>query len=142
MPPTPSSDAGGVSKRHRIHLSGPMTGLVNLNEYAFRVAAERIRGLGHEVFVPHESILAHTSYRVALLMNLAWVCEHATAQVLLRGSEASPGSRAERACADALDLPQYVEADGQYYLLHKFGRTLATLAEAPGLHVVGDADEG
>ena len=141
MPPTPSSDAVGIAKRHRIHLSGPMTGLVNLNEYAFRVAAERIRGLGHEVFSPHD-LETETPYRKALIMNLTWIFGHATAQVLLRGSEASPGSRAERAYAEALGLPQYVEADGQYYLLNRFGRTLATLGKAPGLHVVGDTDEG
>ena len=138
MHPPPSSDIAG--KRHRIHLSGPMTGLVGLNEYAFRVAEKDIRALGHDVFVPHD-IVADRTYRQALLFNLAWICDQATAQVLLRGSEASPGSRAERACAEALGLPQYVEVDGRYYLLNRHGRTLATLQPAPTLAAVETGDE-
>ena len=141
MPPPPSSEVVSIAKRHRIHLSGPMTGLVGRNEYAFRVAEKRLRELGHDVYVPHD-IPPDRAYGQALLLNLAWICDQATAQVLLRGSEASPGSRAERACAEALGLPQYAEANGQFYLLNRHGRTLATLQPAPKIEAVETGDEG
>ena len=123
-----------------IHLSGPMSGIAHRNEYAFRKAEERLREMGYEVFNPI-NIPPQTEYRVALMQNLVWICERAEAQVLLLGSEASPGSCAERALANALMLPQYVEMEGQYRLLNHLGITQVILPLAVGVEEAQEASE-
>ena len=124
----------------KIHLSGPMSGIARRNEYAFRKAEERLREMGHDCFQPL-NIPASTDYRVALMQNLVWICERAEAQVLLLGSEASPGSCAERALANALMLPQYVEMDGQYRLINHLGVTQLILPLAIGVEEAQQASE-
>lgn len=43
-----------MSKKRRIYISGPMTGMTDLNFPAFHAEAERLRALGYEVVNPAE----------------------------------------------------------------------------------------
>ena len=88
----------------RIFISGPMTGKPDLNEPLFRQAEERLRELGHTVFNPCD-LPKTLSYREAMKIDQAWICEHADALVVLPGWPDSPGSRAEVALAEAIGIP-------------------------------------
>ena len=102
----------------RIYISGPMTGKPDLNEPLFRSTAERLRGMGHVVFNPCDlpKALSALSYRDAIKADMAWICEHADAVVVLPGWTDSPGARAEVALArshrntdnfcDVYDVPE------------------------------------
>ena len=101
----------------RIYISGPMTGKPDLNEPLFRSTEERLREMGHEVFNPH-NVQKQPSYRDYLANDLAWICERADALVVLPGWEDSPGSKAEVAVADCIDLPIYEAAEGGFFRKH------------------------
>ena len=79
----------------RIYISGPMTGKPDLNEPLFRSTEERLRGMGHTVFNPCNlpKALSALGYRGAMQADLAWICEHADALVVLPGWD-SPGALA------------------------------------------------
>ena len=88
----------------RVYVSGPMTGLPNLNFPAFNRAAEHLRSLGHEVVNPAESPLPD---------GLPWsdYLRHDIAEIvtcdaihMLRGWRTSKGARLERHIAIALGL--------------------------------------
>ncbi len=124
-------------KRHRVHLSGPMIGLPNRNAEAFEAAERLVRALGHDVWNPI-NISAQTDDRILLLQNLVFICEAATAQVLLPGHECWPNSLAEVATARALGLPQYGQRDDEFWLLKEAGHCQMRLGPAPELTLVGD----
>jgi hypothetical protein len=79
----------------RLYISGPMTGLSDMNFPAFHAEARRLRALGYEVVNPAElnpdmAILRHECLRRDLAALLA--CD---AIVLLDGWVDSPGSLLE-----------------------------------------------
>jgi hypothetical protein len=102
-----------------------MTGIPHFNFPAFNLAAQRLRGAGHEVFNPAErDIERHGgvdigaenstgcaafaaekhgfSLRDALADDTAYICKEADAIAMLPGWENSKGARAEHALAFAL----------------------------------------
>lgn len=87
----------------KVYLSGPMTGLPQLNKPAFDAAAEFLRGEGHVVFNPAEVSLPGSSWadymRVDIIAMLS--CE---AVYLLPGWEKSRGARLEHHIANELGM--------------------------------------
>jgi len=110
----------------KVYLAGPMRGIPQFNYPAFVAGAAKLRADGHEVFSPAEKDVekhgdemftsnpdgdndraeAHFGFnlRVALAMDLAWICAEADAIALLPGWERSKGVAAEKATAEALGL--------------------------------------
>jgi len=117
----------------RIYLAGPMRGYPEFNRPAFTEGAALLRSAGHEVFSPaeydqfngfdwtgHDGDLSAAerdgfSLREALGADLAWICAHAEAMVVLPGWQASKGATAEAATALALNAPVWELA---CFLLH------------------------
>ena len=88
------------------YISGPMTGLPDLNYAAFQAAAERLRAQGVQVISPHEitppgagpwSWAAHMRVDLAALLTADLI-------VMLPGWETSRGARLEKTVAEALGL--------------------------------------
>jgi NTP pyrophosphatase (non-canonical NTP hydrolase) len=117
----------------KVYISGPMEGLPKKNFPAF-FAAERELNLNHGIefaFNPARRSVAwdpatgdvgdnwHSNKRRALVVGLEWICDHATALVMLDGWECSSEAVAEKATADALGIPVYIGIDalvrGQQY---------------------------
>jgi hypothetical protein len=105
----------------KIYLAGPMRKQPSFNFPAFHSAAAALRQKGHEVFNPAEADenngfdptgmtghedLSHLGFdlRAALGADLAYICKHAEAIVVLPGWENSSGATAEVATAKALGL--------------------------------------
>lgn len=105
----------------RVYVAGPMRGVPEFNFPAFDAAAAIMRAQGHVVFSPAERdrevgfdpsglsgdedlVELGFDLRSALGADLAWICEHAEALLMLPGSRGSSGARAEVAVAQALGL--------------------------------------
>lgn len=88
----------------RVYLSGPMTGLPDLNFPAFAAAAERLRGMGLDVINPAE-INPDTSMTWAACMraDIKALCD-CDAIALMPGWEASKGAHLELHIAHRLEL--------------------------------------
>lgn len=96
----------------KYYLSGPMTGLPELNYPAFMAAAEHLRALGHEVYNPAEwegkynnGVFNHT---IAFADYCTYISREADGVIVLPGWENSPGASAEIALARAIKKPVYV----------------------------------
>lgn len=107
------------------YLSGPMTGLPDLNYPAFRDAAAVLREQGHTVYNPADwETYRHLGgqpfglpsrkfdLRAAFRDYTAFIIDVADAVVVLPGWENSPGATAEAALALALGKPVLTYADG------------------------------
>lgn len=98
----------------KIYLSGPMTGIENLNAEAFNEAEKKLKNEGHKVINPiqlateldtefyYESKLI-PSYKDYLLNDIHHIsfCDKL---VLLPGWEQSKGAKAEKAIAEAIGI--------------------------------------
>lgn len=96
----------------KLYLSGPMTGLPDLNYPAFMTAAEHLRALGHEVYNPAEwetrynkGVFNHT---IAFADYCTFISREADGLVVLPGWENSPGATAEVALAQAIKKPIFL----------------------------------
>ena len=88
------------------YLSGPMTGLPDLNYPAFQVAAERLRSQGVKVISPHEITppgAGPWSWEQHMRADLAALLT-ADVIVLLPGWEQSRGAQLEKTVAEAVGL--------------------------------------
>jgi hypothetical protein len=108
----------------RLYLAGPMRGIPHFNFPAFDAAAARLREAGFVVFNPAEhdrsvygDAIADSptgdladaeavgfNLRSVLLVDLAWIIQHADGIALLPGWSASYGARAEAFVGHALGL--------------------------------------
>jgi len=91
----------------KIYLAGPMTGIKDFNYPVFKLAAARLREMGHEVFNPAESDIPAEhpdARRLWFEEDTAYICKHAEAVALLPGWEQSKNAVAEGALAIALNL--------------------------------------
>lgn len=88
--------------RLRVYISGPMTGLPNLNFDAFNAAARMLRAAGHDVVNPADNGggggLSYADYLRRDIRDLL-DCD---ALCLLPGWENSVGARVEKHIAEAL----------------------------------------
>ena len=88
-----------------LYLSGPITGLADLNKPAFAAAAVQLRGMGfavidpHEIGEPAEHLLPWADY---LKADIIAMLTGAEALALLPGWENSRGARLEVHIAEAL----------------------------------------
>lgn len=90
----------------RIYISGPMTGMPELNFPAFNRAAAGLRSLGHEVVNPAELDALDTielSWEDYLRRDIKLLVD-CNAIALLPGWEKSRGARLEVHIADALGM--------------------------------------
>lgn len=81
-----------------IYISGPMSGIEDLNRSAFESAEQKIREMGHIALNPHRFPQLET-YEDYLLLDLEIIAMAADAIALLPGWENSPGSKRELAVA-------------------------------------------
>lgn len=97
----------------RIYLSGPMTGLPELNYPAFRAAASHLRGMDfvEDVHNPAEWEEKNNDgvfdLKMAFVDYCLYIIREADAVVVLPGWEASPGANAEVALAKAIGKPVF-----------------------------------
>lgn len=88
----------------RIYISGPMTGLPELNFPAFNAAAHRLRALGHQVVNPAEVNPDTTmTWEQCMRADIKALCDCDTI-ALLPGWEASRGAHLEVHVAHRLGL--------------------------------------
>ena len=89
------------------YISGPMSGIEDMNRPSFAAASNRLECRGHVAILPawHEP-----TYRSALTVDVQNILWHVDALYMLTGWEDSPGARAEHAVAVALTLPIRYEA--------------------------------
>lgn len=81
-----------------IYISGPMSGIKDLNRSAFDSAEKKIQKMGHVALNPHRFPEMET-YEDYLLLDLEMIAMAADAIALLPGWEKSPGSKRELAVA-------------------------------------------
>jgi hypothetical protein len=95
-----------------VYLSGPMTGLPDLNTPAFTAVAAMLRARGIVVFNPAEH--EHLTWEGALARDLATILTGGIdALVMLKGWEQSRGARLETYTAAVMGLPIYDSWDGE-----------------------------
>ncbi len=88
----------------KLYLSGPMTGLPDLNFPAFEEAAGALRAKGHEVFSPHEIEGPTRPWAEYLRIDLRAVLD-AEAVAYLPGWARSKGAKLEIHVATELGMP-------------------------------------
>ncbi|WP_319517271.1 DUF4406 domain-containing protein [uncultured Martelella sp.] len=95
----------------KIYLSGPMTGLPDMNYPAFHAEAARLRAMGHMVYnpaeYPHDGPAEAFPIRQAFSDYCRFLCLEANAIFMLRGWQSSRGAQIEYRLADYLGLTIY-----------------------------------
>lgn len=86
-----------------IYISGPMTGIDNLNRELFNEAERLLRECGENPINPH-NFPEQKSYEDYLLLDLEMIAMAADAIALLPGWENSPGAKKELKAALDLNL--------------------------------------
>ena len=86
-----------------IYISGPMSGIENLNRSAFERAEKKIQEMGHIALNPHR-FPELESYEDYLLLDMEMIAMAADAIALLPGWENSPGAKKELKAALDLNL--------------------------------------
>lgn len=99
-----------------IYISGPMSGIEDLNRSAFERAEEKIQGMGHIALNPHRFPEMET-YEECIQMDLEVIAMAADAIALLPGWENSPGSKKELKTALDLGLEIMLLKEVQYETL-------------------------
>lgn len=91
----------------KVYISGPMTGLPELNYPAFHAAAALLRALGHQVINPAENPAPPCgTYEGYMAISLAQV-EASECVVMLPGWNLSSGAKREHTRAMELGLVAY-----------------------------------
>lgn len=85
-----------------IYLSGPVTGITDLNRPAFSEAASTLRAAGHQVMNPHDINKGEQSWEYCLRHDLIAMLQHCDQIAMLPGWGASKGARLELTVAVAL----------------------------------------
>lgn len=88
----------------RIFLSGPMSGLPELNYPAFNLAADRLRAAGHTVSNPAENHPPHCGSWLGYMRLAVTQLAQCDMVVMLPGWRNSRGAMVERALAQGLGL--------------------------------------
>jgi hypothetical protein len=94
----------------RAYLSGPMTGLPDLNFPAFNAEAARLRELGYDVVNPAElNPDPNASWTACMRVDIAalMTCD---VIAMLPGWERSKGAKAELQAAGLVDIPVVIAA--------------------------------
>ena len=99
-----------------VYISGPMTGIKNLNREAFEKAERLLRESGHFPINPHH-FPEQKSYEEYLLLDTEVIAMSAEAIALLPGWETSPGSKKELKTALDLGLEIMLLKEVQYETL-------------------------
>ena len=89
----------------KIYISGPMTGIEDLNRPAFDRAADILRDMGHEPIIPGDLHPKNTPYGEALKNALRAMLE-CDRIVMLSGWGNSRGARLEYQIAEAIEMEQ------------------------------------
>ncbi|KIL35199.1 hypothetical protein SD71_16055 [Cohnella kolymensis] len=87
-----------------IYLSGPMSGIENLNFPEFNRIAQQLRGLGHKVINPAEVDQPVKEWSACMRNDIAELMK-ADTLALLKGWETSSGAGVEISIAAALKMP-------------------------------------
>ena len=108
----------------RVYLSGPMSGLPDLNFPAFHAEAARLRALGHDVVSPAEVNPDHSMpWEQCLRADIKALCDCDTI-ALMPGWENSKGAHLE------------------LHVAHRIGLRVHHCAALTGECVAGDSDGG
>lgn len=94
-----------ANKKVKVYISGPMTGVAELNRQAFERAAQRLRAMGHEPVIPGDLHPTNTPYGDALRNALRAMLE-CDQYTLLDGWERSRGARLEHEIGQAIGMEQ------------------------------------
>lgn len=86
----------------KIYIAGPMTGLVEFNRPAFMFTAAKLTGHGHVALNP--AVLPDGLTQAQYMDICLAMLRCAEVVYLLKGWEASPGARAEKALAEKLEM--------------------------------------
>ena len=87
----------------RVYISGPMSGIAELNRRAFERAANQLRAMGHEPVIPGDLHPTNTPYGDALRNALRAMLE-CDQYTLLDGWGNSRGARLEHEIAQAIGM--------------------------------------
>jgi hypothetical protein len=94
----------------KIYISGPMTGLPDLNFPAFHAEAARIRALGHEVVNPAELNPDGGTWQECMRKDIAALCE-CDGIFMLPGWDVSRGALLEFEIASRLGIEAFNHAN-------------------------------
>lgn len=126
--------------RDHVYLSGPMTGVPDLNRPAFNAAADQLRAMGMKVINPAE-LPDVATWEEAMRIDLAQLVTDCHALIMLPGWHTSKGALIEIYVAAALKMPR-IEYTDTAALAHLatfgprsvIGRDPLTVVHIPGDH--------